>query len=143
MLIEPQRGSYVAKIRLDDVLQWMLARRALEAEVAGEAARRLPPATVARIERNLFYQQAAIGGDDFAGFLELDVAFHKLLTDGLALARVAEVLEVAAGAPRPGAAAAAARAGPDGLHPRRASRHPRGGHRPPRAPGRGGDARAR
>jgi DNA-binding GntR family transcriptional regulator len=93
VLIEPQRGSYVAKIRLDDVLQWMLARRALEAEVAAEAARRLSAQTVDRLERNLLYQQAAIGGEDFAGFLELDVAFHKLFPDGLALHRVAELLE--------------------------------------------------
>src|SRR3954451_19936756 len=37
VLIEPQRGSYVAKIQLDDVIQWMSARRALEVEIA-EAA---------------------------------------------------------------------------------------------------------
>ena len=40
--IEPQRGSYVSRIRLDDVRQWMMTRRAIEAEVAAEAARRLP-----------------------------------------------------------------------------------------------------
>jgi DNA-binding GntR family transcriptional regulator len=34
ILIEPQRGSYVAKIQLDDVIQWMAARRALEVEIA-------------------------------------------------------------------------------------------------------------
>ena len=93
VLIEPQRGSYVSRIRLDDVLQWMLARRAIEAEVAGAAARGLPPEALDAMEHNLRYQQAAIGGNDFDGFLELDVAFHRLLTDGLGLPRVAESLE--------------------------------------------------
>ena len=41
VLIEPQKGSYVSRIRLDDVLQWMMARCAIESEVAAEAARRL------------------------------------------------------------------------------------------------------
>ena len=45
ILIERQKGSYVARIRLDDVLQWMMVRRAVEAEVAAEAARRLDPET--------------------------------------------------------------------------------------------------
>lgn len=93
VLIEPQRGSYVAKIRLDDVVQWMLARRALEAEVAGECARRLAAQSIERLERNLHYQQAAIGGDDYGGFLRLDVAFHEQLIQGLALDHVGELLD--------------------------------------------------
>jgi DNA-binding GntR family transcriptional regulator len=93
VLIEPQKGSYVAKIKLDDVVQWMMARRALEAEVAGECARRLPNPVVEQLRRNLLYQPAAIGGNDYAGFLQLDVAFHQLLTDGLGLFRVGELLD--------------------------------------------------
>jgi DNA-binding GntR family transcriptional regulator len=93
VLIEPQKGSYVAPIRLDDVVQWMTARRALEVEVAARAARGLPATHLAEMDRNLRYQQAAIGGQDYDGFLRLDIAFHRLLTDGLALHRVAELLE--------------------------------------------------
>jgi len=92
VLIEPQRGSYVAKIKLNDVIQWMTARRALEAEVAGDCARRLPLEALGKLEQNLRYQQAAIGGNDYAGFLQLDVTFHQLFTDALALHRIAEVL---------------------------------------------------
>jgi DNA-binding GntR family transcriptional regulator len=91
--IERQRGSYVARIRLVDVLQWMMARRAVEADVAAEAARRLPPAALESMSRSLHYQEAAIAGRDFDGFLQLDVAFHRLLTDGLDLPRVAELLD--------------------------------------------------
>src|SRR5215469_17750870 len=38
VVVEPQRGSYVAKIRLEDVRQWMLMRRALEMEVVAVCA---------------------------------------------------------------------------------------------------------
>jgi DNA-binding GntR family transcriptional regulator len=92
-LIEPQKGSYVSRIRLDDVLQWMTARRAIEAEVAAEAARRLPMEARQALARNLRYQEAAVAGGDFDGFLDLDLAFHQLLTDGLALQRIAETLD--------------------------------------------------
>lgn len=91
--VEPQRGTYVSRIRLGDVLQWMAARRAIEAEVAAEAARRLSPEARAALERNLRYQEAAVAGADFDGFIGLDVAFHYLLTGGLGLDRIAETLD--------------------------------------------------
>jgi DNA-binding GntR family transcriptional regulator len=93
VLIEPQKGSYVTKIKYDDIAQWMMARRALEIEVVGQAARRLPETIVGQMENNLLYQQAAIGGNDYSGFFQLDIAFHRLLTDGLALSRIGEMLD--------------------------------------------------
>jgi DNA-binding GntR family transcriptional regulator len=93
VLIEPQRGSYVSRIRLDDVLQWMTARRAIEAEVAAEAARRLSPEGSRYLARNLRYQEAAVSGADFDGFLELDIDFHRGLTEDLGLHRISETLD--------------------------------------------------
>ncbi len=93
VLIEPQKGSFVARIQLHDVLQWMTARRAIEAEMAGEAARRLGPEGTEALRQNLRYQEAAIGGDDFDGFLQLDVAFHRQLGDGLGFHRLTEILD--------------------------------------------------
>jgi DNA-binding GntR family transcriptional regulator len=93
VLIEPQRGSYVAKIQLDDVIQWMSARRALEVEISEEAARRLSPETIEELGRNLRYQQAALEGNDVAGFMQIDVAFHHLLVEGLEAWRLGEILD--------------------------------------------------
>ena len=42
------------------------------------------------MEQSLRYQGAAVGGSDYDGFHRLDVAFHRLLPDGLGLPRVAE-----------------------------------------------------
>lgn len=93
VLIEPQKGSYVSRIRLDDVVQWMMARCAIEAEVAAEAARRLPAEAAEALARNLRYQEAAVESADFDGLLQLDVGFHHALTEGLGLHRIAETLD--------------------------------------------------
>jgi DNA-binding GntR family transcriptional regulator len=93
VVIEPQRGSYVSRIRLGDVKQWMLIRRALECEIAGQCADAFDTALIANVSRNLAYQRAALDHGDLDRFHEFDVTFHALLVEGLALPRVAEVLD--------------------------------------------------
>jgi DNA-binding GntR family transcriptional regulator len=91
--IEPQRGSYVAKIRLSDARQWMFVRRALEMEVAATCARELPEAEIERLGRNMTYQRTALEAGDLQGFHELDTVFHLQLVDALGWGRVAEILD--------------------------------------------------
>ncbi|MFT4096677.1 MAG: GntR family transcriptional regulator [Rhodoblastus sp.] len=93
VVIEPQHGSFVAKIAANDVREWMMIRRALEAEIASVAARGMPGDTQREIERNLRYQQAAAEAGDVAGFYFLDVEFHKLIVDGMALRHSREILD--------------------------------------------------
>ncbi len=93
VVIEPQHGSFVAKIAANDVREWMMIRRALEAEIASVAARGMPAETQREIERNLRYQQAAAEAGDVAGFYFLDVEFHKLIVDGMALRHSREILD--------------------------------------------------
>ncbi|MET4390392.1 DNA-binding GntR family transcriptional regulator [Bradyrhizobium sp. F1.4.3] len=93
VVVEPQRGSYVAKIHLEDVRQWMLMRRALEIEVVGVCAADMPDDAIAALGQNLAYQMAAITSGDLQGFHELDTRFHRQLTEGLRLGRVGEVLD--------------------------------------------------
>lgn len=91
--IEPQHGSFVAKISIDDVRERLMVRRALESEIAAQAAARMPREGVEAIERNLRYQQAAVDGRDIAGFYALDVEFHRLFPSSLALGHCAEILD--------------------------------------------------
>lgn len=93
VLIEPQHGSFIAKISADDVRDLMIIRRALEVEIASEAAHRLPPESMAALERNLRYQHAAEQAKDIAGFYALDVEFHQIIISGIALAHANEILE--------------------------------------------------
>src|SRR6516165_3588947 len=85
VVIEPQRGSYVSKIRLADVKQWMMMRRLLEVEVAALCATELPTRAIDQMRRNLSYQRAALDSGDLAGFHELDTRFHRQMTNGLNL----------------------------------------------------------
>lgn len=93
VVIEPQHGSFVAKIAANDVREWMMIRRALESEIAHEAARGLPPDAQREIERNLRYQQAAAEAGDVAGFYTLDVEFHKLIGESMSLRHAREILD--------------------------------------------------
>ncbi|CCE05179.1 putative DNA-binding transcriptional regulator [Bradyrhizobium sp. STM 3843] len=93
VLVEPQSGSYVAKIHLEDVRQWMLMRRALEVEVVGVCAASMSDDAIAALGQNLAYQKAAIASGDLEGFHELDTRFHHQMTESLSLARVGEVLD--------------------------------------------------
>jgi DNA-binding GntR family transcriptional regulator len=93
VVVEPQRGSYVARIRLEDVQQWMLMRRALEVEVVGACAASMSDEAIEGLGKNLAYQKAAIASRDLEGFHELDTSFHHQMTEGLSLGRVAEVLD--------------------------------------------------
>lgn len=93
VVIEPQHGSFVAKIAAHDVREWMLIRRALESEIAAEAARHLADDAIGELERNLRYQQAAAEAGDVAGFYALDVEFHKVLVGALDLRQTREILD--------------------------------------------------
>jgi DNA-binding GntR family transcriptional regulator len=93
VVIEPQRGSYVAKIRLEDVKQWMLMRRALEMEVVAVCATNMPAQAIESLGQNLAYQEAAIKSGDLQGFHELDTRFHRQMAEGLDLVRIGEVLD--------------------------------------------------
>lgn len=92
VVIEPQHGSFVAKIAARDVREWMLIRRALEIEIAAEAARQ-PDGLVEDLRRNLRYQQAAVDAADISGFYELDVEFHRLIVQAQGLRHAAEILD--------------------------------------------------
>ncbi len=91
--ILPQRGTRAARIRLAEVVEAMLIRRALETMVAETAARRLPEAERAALAENLAEQEAAVESGDRARFYALDLAFHETLVAGLGLARVAAAIE--------------------------------------------------
>lgn len=91
--IEPQHGSFVAKIAAADVREWLMIRRAVETEIAGQLAKHFSPASRAAFDRNLRYQKAAAEAGDPAGFYALDVEFHRLIATCLELQQTAEILE--------------------------------------------------
>ena len=93
VVIEPQHGSFVARISAADVRERMFIRRALEREVAAEAARRLPQEGLEALEENLTRGRKAVEAGDRMSFYGLDVSFHQALTTHLGLPRSAEILD--------------------------------------------------
>ena len=93
VLIEPQHGSFVAKIATTDVREWMMIRRALETEITGELALNLTADVRASLGRNLRYQQTASEAGDRFGFYALDVEFHRLIIGALGFVQAIEILE--------------------------------------------------
>lgn len=96
--IEPQRGTFVSRIRLADVRQNLFLRRALEAEAVMELAGRLAPDVREALARNMRYQRAAVDAADRNGFHALDVEFHEMLLAALDFPRVKQAVDSA----RPG-----------------------------------------
>ena len=91
--VEPQHGSFVARISLNDVRERLFIRRALEGEIAAEAARRMTRADKDALAANLEQQARVVVTEDRATFYALDVAFHRILTARLGMARADDVLE--------------------------------------------------
>ena len=91
--IEPQHGSFVAPISAGGVRENLFVRRALEGEIAAQAAAELSEDGRADLAANLAEAQAAAESGDRALFYALDVGFHALLTQHLGLHRSEEILD--------------------------------------------------
>ena len=91
--VEPQHGSFVTRISLNDVRERLFIRSALEGEIAAEAARRMTRADKDALAANLKREAVAVAAEDPATFYALDVAFHRILTARLGMARADDVLE--------------------------------------------------
>ncbi|MBA1154555.1 GntR family transcriptional regulator [Microvirga mediterraneensis] len=91
--ILPQRGSRAARIRLPEIRESMLIRRALEGMVAEAAAQHLPPEAIEALRGNLEAQEEAVSRGDRPGFHALDLEFHTILVEGLGMPRVAAVID--------------------------------------------------
>jgi len=91
--VAPQHGSFVARISLNDVRERLFIRSALEGEIAAEAARRMTRADKDALAANLKQEVKAVADQDRTTFYALDLAFHRILTDRLGMARADDVLE--------------------------------------------------
>ncbi len=77
--IFPQRGTYVAPIKMKQVREAQFARSALEVALAEEAARHWTPQFTSEIQQNLERQSRhAEQGDSWSFFLDNE-AFHQII----------------------------------------------------------------
>ena len=93
--VEPQKGTYVTRIRMSDVADAAFVREALEVATVRSVARDIDDRTLDRLKLYVEYQSAAAAAGDIEEFYSLDVRFHSALFARLAFRRVAEVVESA------------------------------------------------
>jgi GntR family transcriptional regulator, rspAB operon transcriptional repressor len=93
--VEPQKGTYVTRIRMSDVKEAAFVREALEVATVRSVARDMDDATLDRLKLYVEYQSAAAAARDIEEFYALDVRFHATIFGRLAYRRVAEVVESA------------------------------------------------
>ncbi|MDR5741329.1 MULTISPECIES: GntR family transcriptional regulator [unclassified Caballeronia] len=90
----PQRGTRVKPIALRDIHQHLFIRSALEVETVRDVALHLSPATLESLASNLEQQRAAVANTQRLAFHALDLGFHEILLDAIALPRVKEIVAV-------------------------------------------------
>lgn len=91
--IQPQRGSVVSLVRVSDVRESMIIRRALETEAVRIVAERRDPELAGELRANLAQQREAAETDRPDEFHRHDLAFHALLFDALRLPRMKAAVE--------------------------------------------------
>jgi DNA-binding GntR family transcriptional regulator len=91
--ILPQRGSIVSLVKITDVLEYMLIRKALEAEAVRVVTDNHSDELVETLQRSLSYQKAAVEIDDQFGFHERDLEFHDIIFGDMRFSKVKAVIE--------------------------------------------------
>jgi DNA-binding GntR family transcriptional regulator len=93
--VEPQKGTYVTRIHMADVVEAAFVREALEVATIWRIAPDMDSETLDRLKLIVDYQSAATAARDIEEFYLLDVRFHSTLIERLAYRRVAEGVESA------------------------------------------------
>lgn len=90
--ILPQRGTFVVKISVADVLDARFVREAIEVAVVQEAATSATPSAVKDL-RDLIAQQKAVAHGRAEDFLALDEEFHRTIALSVRRAHAWRVIE--------------------------------------------------
>ena len=91
--ILPQRGTTVSLVRISDVLEYMLIRKALESEAVRVVTGNHSEELIETLQRNMSYQRAAVEIDDQMGFHERDLEFHDIIFGDMRFSKVKGVIE--------------------------------------------------
>ena len=91
--VEPQHGSFVAKIAATDVRECMMIRTAIEGDIAATVAADLAPGLADALDKLLADQCAATQAGDRTAFYTIDIAFHRLLCASLGFRQAGAILD--------------------------------------------------
>jgi len=81
VVIEPNRGATVASLTLEQALDILVAREALEVEAARLAATNATPEHLERLADHVRTMELALSCDDFDTYSLMNKTFHKTMSD--------------------------------------------------------------
>src|SRR5215216_4626456 len=93
--IMPQRGSMVSRVRIADVVEFMLIRKALEGEAIRVLMARRSDGVIEELESVLTDQARAARNTDHELFHYLDVRFHEVLFEAMQFSRIHAIIDSA------------------------------------------------
>ena len=93
--IAPQRGSTVSLVRIADVREYMLIRKALESEALRVLIGKHDDAVTEALHANMAAQRAAAAADDAETFHQIDVDFHDIIFRSMRFTRIKSIIDSA------------------------------------------------
>lgn len=92
--IYPQRGSYVARLRLGAMSESLFIRGALEAAAVRRIATEGNDLLLFNLRRLIEAQQTALASENMSRFYALDMEFHQAISRAVAYPQVGHLIEV-------------------------------------------------
>lgn len=92
--IYPQRGSYVARLRLGAMSESLFIRGALEAAAARRIASEGNDVLLFNLRKNVESQEAALATENTSRFYTLDMEFHTAISRATPYPQVSNLIEV-------------------------------------------------
>ncbi|MEO6012853.1 MAG: GntR family transcriptional regulator [Devosia sp.] len=93
--IMPQRGSMVSRVKIGDVVEYMLIRKALESEAIRVLMAHRPDGVLEELGAVLAGQAKAARKSDHETFHNLDVRFHEILFEAMHFSRIRAIIDSA------------------------------------------------
>jgi GntR family transcriptional regulator, rspAB operon transcriptional repressor len=92
--IYPQRGSYVARLRLGAMSESLFIRGALEASTVRRIAADGNDILLFALRKNLEAQEVALASENMSRFYALDMDFHTAIARAMPYSQVSHLIEV-------------------------------------------------
>lgn len=93
--IAPQRGSTVSLVKIADVREYMLIRKALESEALRVLIGNHDGDAIAALHANMAAQREAASRDDSETFHQIDVDFHDIIFRSMRFTKIKGIIDSA------------------------------------------------
>ena len=93
--IAPQRGSTVSLVKIADVREYMLIRKALESEALRVLIGKHDAEVIAALHTNMAAQREAASRDDSETFHQIDVDFHDIIFRSMRFTKIKGIIDSA------------------------------------------------